>query len=132
MTGGADPERPADIHQLLREGVRRNETPLTGPNTDSDARSQPAEAQEPLGNASSAVSPSLEASGPPAMSAEDLMMELTEAAERVQTEPSGDQAAAPQQSRSTSPPPVSAEDLTMKLGLAARARTEESCGLDGW
>ena len=73
------------------------------------------------------------------MSAEDLLMELREAAERVQTEPSGDQAAAPPQSSSTSPPPVSAEDLTMELrrsadlllGLAAGALTEESSGLGG-
>ena len=140
MTGGADPERPADIRQPPRKRVRRNETPPTGPNTDSDAGSQPAEVQEPLGNASSPVSPSPEASGPPAMSAEDLVMELREAAERVQTEPSGDQAAAPPQSSSTSPPPVSAEDLTMGLrrsvdlllGLAAGALTEESSGLGGW
>ena len=74
------------------------------------------------------------------MSAENLVMELREAAERVQPEPSGDQAAAPPQSSSTSPPPVSAEDLTMELrrsadlllGLAAGALTEESSGLGGW
>ena len=67
-------------------------------------------------------------------------MELREAAERVQTEPSGDQAAAPPQSSSTSPPPVSAEHLTMRLRwsvhllreLAAGALTEESRGLGGW
>ena len=64
MTGGADPERPADIHQPPRKRVRRNETPLTGPNTDSDAGSQPAEVQEPLGNASSPVSPSPESFRP--------------------------------------------------------------------
>ena len=88
MTGGADPEHPADSHQPPRKRVRRNETPPPGPNTDSDAGSQPAEVQEPLGNASSPVRPSPEASGPPAMSAEDLVMELREAAERVQMEPS--------------------------------------------
>ena len=68
------------------------------------------------------------------------MIELSEAAERVQTEPSGDQAAAPPQSSNTGPPPVSAEDLTMGLrrsvdlllGLAAGALTEESSGLGGW
>ena len=73
MTGGADPERPADLRQPPRKRARRNETPLTGPNTDSDAGSQPGEVQEPLGNASSPVSPSPEASGPPAMSADDLV-----------------------------------------------------------
>ena len=96
--------------------------------------------QEPLANASSQVSPSPEASGPPAMSAEELMMELREDAELVQTEHSGDQAAAPPQSSSTSPPPVSAQDLTMGLrrsvdlllGLAAGALTEERSGLGGW
>ena len=116
------------------------ETPPTGPNTDSDAGSQPAEVQEPLGNASSSVSPSPEASGPSAMSVEDLVMELREAAERVQMEPSGDQAAALPQSSSTSPPPVSAENLTMGLrrfvdlllGLAAWALMEESSDLGGW
>ena len=74
------------------------------------------------------------------MSAKDLIMELREAAELVQTEPSGAQAAAPLQSSSTSPPLVSAEDLTMELrrsadlllGLAAGALTEESSGLGGW
>ena len=140
MTGGADLERLADIHQPPRKRVHRNETPLTGPNTNSDAGSQPAEVQEPLGNASSPVSPSPEASGPPAMSTEDLMMELKEATERVQTEPSGGQAAAPPPSSSTSPPPVSAKDLTMELrqssdvplGLAAGALMEESSGLGGW
>ena len=111
MTGGADPERPADIRQPPRKRVRRNGTPPTGQNTDSDAGNQPAEVQEPLGNASSPVSPSPEASGPRSMSAEDLLMELREAAERVQTEPSGDQAAAPPQSSCTSSPPVSAEGL---------------------
>ena len=139
MTGGADLERPAKIHKPPRKRVRRNETPPTGPNTDSDAGSQPAEVQEPLGNASSLVSPWPEASGPPVMSAEYLVMELREAAERVQTEPSGDQATAPPQSSSTSPPPVSAEHLTMGLRWsvdlllepAAGARTEES-GLGGW
>ena len=67
-------------------------------------------------------------------------MDLREAAERVQTEPSGDQAAAPPRSSSTSPPPVSAEDLMMGLrrfvdlllGLSAGALTEESSGLGGW
>ena len=39
ITGSADPERPADIHQPPRKRVRRNETPPTGPNTDSDAGS---------------------------------------------------------------------------------------------
>ena len=139
MTGGADHERPPDIRQPLRKQVRRNDIPPTGPNTDSDAGSKPAEVQEPLGNASSPVSPSPEASGPPAMFAEDLVMELREAAERVQTEHSGDQAAAPPQSSSTSPLPISAEDLTMGLrrsidlllGLAAGALTEESSGLGG-
>ena len=132
MTGGADPERPGDIHQPPRKRVRRNETPPTGPNTDSDAGSQPAELQEPLGNASSPAGPAPEASGPPAMSAEDLVMELREVAERVQTEPSGHQAAAPPLSSSTSAPLVSAEDLTMGLrlsvdlllGLAAGAVTD--------
>ena len=52
MIGGANPEGSADIRQPLRKGVRRNETPLTGPNTDSDAGSQPAEVPEPLDNAS--------------------------------------------------------------------------------
>ena len=84
MTGGPDPERPAHSRQEARKPVPRNETPPTGPNTDSDAASQPAEVQEPLGNASSPVSPLPEASGPPAMSAEDLVMELREAAEQVQ------------------------------------------------
>ena len=76
MTGSADPERPADIDQLLRKRVRRNETPPTGVNTDSDAGSQPAQVQEPLGNASSPVSPWPEASGPPTMSFENLVMEV--------------------------------------------------------
>ena len=96
--------------------------------------------EEPLGNASSPVSLSPEASGPPAMSAEDLVMELREAAERVKTQPSGDQAVASPQSSRTSPPPVSAENMMMKLRrsadllleLAAGALTEESSGLGGW
>ena len=140
MTGGADPERQADIRQPSTERVPRNETPPPGPNTDSDAGSQPAEVQELLGNASSPVSPSPEASGSPAMSAEDLVMELREAPERVKTKPSRDQAAAPPQSSSTSSPPVSAENMMMELrqsadlllGLAAGALTEESSGLGGW
>ena len=140
MTGGADPERAADIHQPQRKRVRRNATPPTGPITESDAVSQPTEVQEALSNASSAISHSPQASGPPAMSAEDLVMELREAAERVQTEPSRDQAAAPPQSSSTSPPPVSPEDLTMELRrsadlllrLAASALTEETNGLGDW
>ena len=61
ITGGADTEHPADINQPPRKRVRRNETPPTGPNTDSDAGSQPAEVQEPLCNASSPVSPLPEA-----------------------------------------------------------------------
>ena len=88
MTGGADPECLADIQQPPRERVCRNATPPTGPNTDSDAGSQPAEMQKPLGNANSPVIPLPEASGPPAISAEDLVMELREAADWVQTEPS--------------------------------------------
>ena len=140
MTGGADPERAADIRQPPRKQARRNETPPTAPNTDSDIGSQPAEVQEPVGNASSPASPSPEASGPPAMSAEALVMQLREAAEQIQTEPSRDQAAAPPQSSSNSGPPVSAEDLTMELRrsadlllrLAAGALTEESSGLGGW
>ena len=115
MTCGADPERQADFHQPPRKQVRRNETPPTGPNTDSDAGSQPAEVHEPLRNASFPASPLPQASGPPAMSAQDLVMMLREAARRVQKEPSGDQAAAPPQSTSTSPAPVSAEDLTIGL-----------------
>ena len=95
MTGGADPERPADIRQLQRKRVRRSKKPPTGPNTYSDAGSQPAEVQEPLGNASSPVSLSPQASGPPAVSTEDLLMELGEATEWVQMKPSRDQAAAP-------------------------------------
>ena len=75
--------------------------------------------QELLGNTSSPVSPSPEASDPPAMSAENLVMELREATERVQMEPSGDHAAAPLQSSSTSPPPVSAVYLTIKLRPSA-------------
>ena len=39
MPGGANPERPADIGQPPRKGVRRNEKPPTGPNTDSHAGS---------------------------------------------------------------------------------------------
>ena len=141
MNGGADPERQADLRQPPRKRVRRrDETPPTGPNTNSNAGSQPAEVQEPLGNASSPVSPSPEASGPPAMSAKDLVMELREATELVKTKPSGDQAAASQQSSSTSPLPVSAENMMMELrrspdpllGLAAGALTEESSGLGGW
>ena len=74
------------------------------------------------------------------MSAEDLVMELREAAEQVQTEPSGDQGAAPPLSSSTSPLPGSAEDLTiglrrsvdLLLWLAAGALTEESSGIGGW
>ena len=140
MTGGTDPERPADICQPPRKRVCRNETPPTGPNTDSDARSQLPEVQEPLGNASFPVSPLPEATGPHAMSAEDLVMELRETAERVKTKLSGDQAAAPPQSSSTSSPPVSAENMMMELrrsadlllGLAAGALTEESSGLGGW
>ena len=96
--------------------------------------------QEPLGNASSPVRPSLEASGPPDMSARDLVIELREAAKRVQTEPSRDQAAARLQSSSTSPPPVSTEYLKTELRwstdlllrLAARALMEESSSLSGW
>ena len=114
--------------------------PPLEPNTDSFAGNQPAEVQEPLGNASFPVSPSTEASGPPAMSTEDLVIELREAAERVNTKPSGDEAAAPPQSSSTRPPPVSAENMIMELrrsadpllGLAAGALTEESSGLGGW
>ena len=140
MTDGMDPVRPSDIHQPPRKRVRRNEKPVKGRNPDSDARSQPSEVQEPLGDATSPVSPLPLASGPPATSAEDLVMELRDAAQRVQTEPSGDQAEAPPQSSSTSPPPVSAEDLTIGLrqsvelflGLAAGALTEESSGLGGW
>ena len=140
MTGGTDPQSPADIHQPLRKRVCRNKTPPTGPNTDSDAGSQPAEVQEPLGNASFLVSPSPEASGPPAMSAKNLVMELSEAAERVKTKPSGYQAAAPPQSSSTSSPPVSAKNMMMELrrsadlllGLAAGAPTEERSGPGGW
>ena len=74
------------------------------------------------------------------MSAVDLVMELREAAERVQTELSEDQGAAPPLSRSTSPLPVSTEDLTiglrrsvdLLLGLAAVALTEESSGVGSW
>ena len=140
MTGGTDPERPANIDQPPRKLVHRNETPPTGPNTDSDSGSQPADVQEPLINASSPLSPWPEASRPPSLSAEDLVMDVREAAEQVQTEPSGDQAVAPPQSSSTSPPPVSAEDLTIELRrspdlllrLAAGALTEESSGLGGW
>ena len=45
MTSSPDAERPADICQLLRKRVHRNETPPTGLNTDSDAGSQPVEGQ---------------------------------------------------------------------------------------
>ena len=91
-TGGADPERPADILQTPRKRVRWNETLPAGPNTDSDAESQPVEMQEPLGNASSLASPSPEASGPPVLSAEGLVMELREAAEQLEMEASREQA----------------------------------------
>ena len=68
------------------------------------------------------------------------MIELREAAERVQTESYGDQAAAPAQSSSTRPSPLSAEELRMELrcsadlllGRAAPALPEESSGLGGW
>ena len=144
MTGGADPERPADILQTPRKRVRWNETPPAVPNTDSDAGSQPVEVQEPLGNASSPVSPSPEASDPPVLSAEDLVMELREAAEQLQTEASREQAsreqaAPPPLSTSTSPPRVSAEDMMMELrrsadlllGLASGNPTEESRAIGG-
>ena len=144
MTGGADPERPGDILQTPRKQVRWNETPPAGPNTDSDAGSQPVEVQEPLGNASSPVSPSPEASDPPVLSAEDLVMELREAAEQLQTEASREQAsreqaAPPPLSTSTSPPRVSAEDMMMELrrsadlllGLASGNPTEESRAIGG-
>ena len=93
--------------------------------------------QEPLENASSPVSHSPEAPGPAAISAEDLVLELREATERVQADPSGDQAPAALEASSTSPHPVLAEDLTMELrrsadlllGLAAGAQTEERSGL---
>ena len=109
MTGGMDPERPADILQTPRKRVCWNETAPAGPNTDSDTRSQPVEEQEPLGNASSPVSPSPEASDPPVLSAEDLVMELREAAKQLQTkasreQASREQAAPPLLSTSTSPP----------------------------
>ena len=68
-TGGVDPERSGDIRPLPRKQVRRNETPLTGPTTDSHAGSQCAEVQKPLSKASSPVSPLPEASGSSAMSA---------------------------------------------------------------
>ena len=144
MTGGADPECLADILQTPRKWVCWNETPPTGPNTDSNAGSQPVEVQELLGNASSPVSLSPEASDPPVLSAEHLMMELREAAEQLQTEASREQAsreqAAPSpMSTSTSPPPVSAEDRMMELrwsadmllGLAFRNPTEESHAIGG-
>ena len=144
MTGGADPERPANILQTPRKRVRWNETPPAVPNTDSDAGSQPVEVQEPLGNASSPVSPSPEASDPPVLSAEDLVMELREAAEQLQTEASREQAsreqaAPPPLSTSTSPPRVSAEDMMMELrrsadlllGLASGNPTEESRAIGG-
>ena len=134
MTGGADPERPADILQTPRKLVRWNETPLAGPNTDSDAGSQPVEVQEPLGNTSLPVSPSPEASDPPVLSAEGLVMELREAAEQLEMEASREQAAPPPLSTSTSPPRVSAVDMMMELrrsadlllGLASGNPTEES------
>ena len=73
MTGGADPERPAYyIPQTLRKLVRWDETPPAGPNTDSDAGSQPVEVQEQLGNPSLAVRPSPEASDPPVLSGRTL------------------------------------------------------------
>ena len=124
MTGCADPERPADILQTPRERARWNKTPPAGPNTDSDAGSQPVEVEKPLGNTCSPVSPSPEASDPPVLSAVDLVMELREAAEQLQTEASREQAsreqaAPPPLSTSTSPPRVSAEDMMMELKRSA-------------
>ena len=129
MTGGADLEHPADILQTPRKLVFWNETPPAVPNPDSDAGSQPVEVQEPLGNASSPVSPSPEASDPPVLSAEDLVMELREAAEQLQMEASSEQASREQASReqatppplstSTSPPRVSAMDMMMELRWSA-------------
>ena len=101
MTGGADPERPADILKTPRKPVCWNETPAAGPNTDSDAGSQPVEVQEPLGNASSPVSPSPKASDPPVLSTKDIVMELREAAEQLQKEASREQA-----SREQAAPPA--------------------------
>ena len=100
MTGGADPEPPANILQTPRMRVHWNQTPPAGPNTDSDAGSQPVEVQEPLGNASLPVSPSPEASDPPVLSAEDLVMELREA--QLQTEASREVASREQ----AAPPPT--------------------------
>ena len=88
MTGGADPERPVNLLQTPRKWVRWNETPPAGPNTDSNTGSQPVEVQEPLGNASSPDSSLPEASGPPVLSAEGLVMELREAAEQLEMEAS--------------------------------------------
>ena len=105
MIDGADPERPADILQTQRKRVRWNETLPAGPNTNSDPGSQPVEVQEPLGNASSPVSPSPEASDPPVLSAEDLVTELREAAEQLQTEASREQASREQASREQAAPP---------------------------
>lgn len=104
MTGGEDPECPADIGQPLRKQGRMNETPPTGPNTDSHAGSEPPAMQQPLGDLSSLATPSPEASDHPAMSAEALMIELREDTERLKTPPSGDQATTPAQFSSTSPP----------------------------
>ena len=100
--------------------------------------------QEPPGNASSPVSPLLEASDPPVLSAKGLVMELREAAEQLEMEASREQAsreqAAPSPlSTSTSPPRVSAEDMMMELrwsanlllGLASRNPTEESRAIGG-
>ena len=75
--------------------------------------------QEPLGNTSSPVSPSWEASGAPAMPAEALVLELREAPEWVKTNPSGEQAAAPPLSSSTSLPPVFAKNMMMELRRSA-------------
>ena len=52
MTGGADPERPADILHTPRMRVRWKRLPPAGPNTDSDAGGQPIDVPKPLGNAS--------------------------------------------------------------------------------
>ena len=92
------------------------------------------EVLEPLGIASSPVSPLPKASDPPLLFAEDLMMELREAAEQLPTEASREQAAPPPLSPSTSPPQVYAEDMMMEsqrsadllLGLASGNLTEES------
>ena len=144
MTGGADPEHPADILQTPRKWVRWNETPPAGPNTASDAGSQPVEVQEQVGNASSPVRPSPVASDPPVLSAEGLVMELREATEQLEMEASRElasreQAAPPPLSTSTSPPRVSAEDMMMELrlfadlllGLASGSPTEESRAIGG-